>query len=221
MRGLTRLASRPAFIAPDGVLGHRYFGRISRLRDKEGLPGVRYGMPKLIPRDTDFVDTAPIRITTVVTAKATPEEVWAVMADNERWPEWFEGMKSCRTTSDASGGVGSTRFVHVDLFRVNERFVAWDPPHRWAFTILDVNLPGVVSVVEHALIEPVGTGDTRVTYVMASEVAPYLRPLVPILRWRLAGMFKKGLAGLERQVVRLRAQNKADGATASVVHSAH
>ena len=39
---------------------------------------------------------------------------------------------------------------------------------------------------------------------MASEVAPYLRPLVPILRWRLTGMFKKGLAGIEGQVVRLR-----------------
>jgi len=221
MRGLTGLAPRPEFVTSEGVLGHWYFGRIWRLRDKEGLPGVRYGMPKLIPRDTDFVDTAPIRITTVVTAKATPEEVWAVMADNERWPEWFEGMKSCRTTSAASGGVGSTRFVHVDLFKVNERFVAWDPPHRWAFTILDVNLPGVVSVVEHALIEPAGTGETRITYVMASEVASYLRPLVPILRWRLTGMLRKGLAGLEGQVVRLRSEIRATGATASVLHSVH
>ena len=153
----------------------------------------------MTPRNTDFVDTAPIRITTVVTAKGAPKEVWAVMADNERWPEWFNAAKSCRTTSDVSGGVGSTRWIHVDLFKVNERFIAWDPPRRWAFTILDVNLPGVVSVVEHALIEPVGTGETRVTYVMASEVAPYLRPLVPILRWRLTGMFKKGLAGIEGQ----------------------
>jgi len=178
-------------------------------------------MPKLTPRNTDFVDTAPIRITTVVTAKATPEEVWAVMADNERWPEWFNAAKSCRTTSDVSGGVGSTRWIHVDLFKVNERFIAWDPPRRWAFTILDVNLPGVVSVVEHALIEPVGTGETRVTYVMASEVAPYLRPLVPILRWRLTGMFKKGLAGIEGQVVRLRRETKGSATTASVAHSAH
>lgn len=182
--------------------------------DNEGSPGVPYGMPKLIPRDTDFVDTAPIRITTVVTAKATPEEVWAVMADNERWPEWFKGAKSCRTTSDVSGGVGSTRWIHVDLFKVNERFIAWDPPRRWSFTILDVNLPGVVSVVEHALIEPVGVGETRVTYVMASEVAPYLRPFAPILRWRLTGMFKRGLAGIEGQVVRLRREAKGAGVPA-------
>ena len=65
-----------------------------------------------------------------------------------------------------------------------------------------------MSVVEHALIEPVGAAETRVTYVMASEVAPYFRPFVPILRWRLAGMFKKGLAGIEEQVVRLRRESQ-------------
>jgi len=161
-------------------------------------------MPKLTPRNTDFVDSAPIQLTTVVTVKATPHEVWAVMADNERWPEWFKAAKACRTTSDVAGGVGSTRWIHVDLFKVNERFVAWDPPRRWSFTILDMNLPGVVSVVEHALIEPTGDGQTRVTYVVAAAVAPYLQPLVPILRWRLAGMFKAGLGGIQAQVARLR-----------------
>ena len=104
----------------------------------------------------------------------------------------------CHSTSDVPHGVGSTRWIHVDLFKVNERFVAWDPPHRWAFTILDVNLPGVISVVERALIEPTSDGKTTVSYTMASEVAPYLRPLVPLLRWRLSSMFVKGLAGIER-----------------------
>ena len=161
-------------------------------------------MPKLTPREVDFVDTAPIKITTNVTVNGTPEEVWAVLIDNERWPEWFAAAKACRSTSDEPQGVGSTRWIHVDLFKVNERFVAWDPPHRWAFTILDVNLPGVISVVERALIEPTSDGKTTVSYTMASEVAPYLRPLVPLLRWRLSGMFVKGLAGIERQVASLR-----------------
>lgn len=69
-------------------------------------------MPTLTPPDTDFVDSAPIRITTTVNVNATAEEVWAVLADNER-------------------------------------FIAWDPPHRWAFTILDANFPGIISVVEN------------------------------------------------------------------------
>jgi uncharacterized protein YndB with AHSA1/START domain len=161
-------------------------------------------MPTLARQDADFVDSAPIRITTTVNVNATAEEVWAVLADNERWCDWFPAMKQCRTTSDEAGGVGSTRFVHIDLFKVHERFIAWDPPHRWAFTILDANFPGIISVVEHALIEPALDGKTRVTYVMASEVAPYTRPLGPALRWRLTGLFKKGLAGIENQVTRLR-----------------
>jgi hypothetical protein len=90
------------------------------------------------------------------------------------------------------------------LFKVNERFVAWDPPQRWAFTLLDANLRGIISVVEQALIEPAGDDKTVLTYVVAADVAPYMRPLVPVLRWRLGALFKKGLAGIENQVARLR-----------------
>ena len=77
-------------------------------------------------------------------------------------------------------------------------------PRWWAFTILDANLPGIISVVEQALIEPVDDGNTIVTYVVAADVAPYVRPLVPILRWRLGGLIKKGLQGIEQQAARLR-----------------
>ena len=128
-------------------------------------------MATLTPRDTDFIDSASIRLTTVATVNATPAEVWAVLTDNERWPEWFPAAKECRTTSAEAQGVGSTRWIHFDLFKVNERFVAWEPPRRWAFTILDANLPGLVSVVEQALIEPAGDGKTVLTYVLAADVA--------------------------------------------------
>ncbi len=145
-------------------------------------------------------------VTAERTVAASPEEVWAVFADNERWPEWFPAAKACRTTSDQTDGVGSTRWIHFDLFKVNERFVAWDPPHRWAHTLLDANLPGLVSVVEEAVMEPAGEGRTRVTCTLAADLAPYLRPLAPILRWRLGSLFKKGLAGIEGQVAKLRSE---------------
>jgi uncharacterized protein YndB with AHSA1/START domain len=161
-------------------------------------------MPTLTPRDTDFIDSASTRITTIVEVNATPDEVWAVLTNNERWPEWFPAAKACRTTSDEAEGVGATRWIHFDLFKINERFIAWDPPRRWAFTILDANLPVFVSVVEQALIESVDDGKTVVTYVTAADVAPYLRPIVPLLRWRVGNLFKKGLAGIEGQVAKLR-----------------
>ncbi len=68
------------------------------------MAGVECAMPKLTPRETDFIDVAPIQLATVATVAATPDEVWAVIADNERWPERFKAAKACRTTSDVAGG---------------------------------------------------------------------------------------------------------------------
>ena len=165
------------------------------------------GMPSLTPRDPDFIKTASELIVTEVTVSATPEEVWAVLANNERWPEWFPAAKSCRTTSDQVEGVGSTRWIHFDLFKVNERFVGWDPPNRWAFTILDANLPGIVSVVEEAVIVSINDQQSRVTYTLGADLASYMRPVVPVLRWRLGALFKEGLAGIDGQVQRLRQES--------------
>jgi uncharacterized protein YndB with AHSA1/START domain len=53
-------------------------------------------MPKLTPPEVDFADVARIKITSNVTENGTPDEVWAVLIDNERWPEWFAAAKACR-----------------------------------------------------------------------------------------------------------------------------
>lgn len=161
-------------------------------------------MPALTPRDTDFIDTAGVKIATLVELSATAAEVWAVLTDNERWPEWFPAAKACRTTSEEPGGVGASRWIHFDLFKVNERFIVWEPPHRWAFTILDANLPGIVSVVEDYRVEPIDEDRTAVRHTLAAEFAPYMRPLVPILKRRNRSLFEKGLAGIQGQVEKLR-----------------
>lgn len=164
-------------------------------------------MPDLVPRETDFIGEATEKVITEVTVKATPEEVWNVFIANERWPEWFPAAKACSTTSAIAEGIGSTRWIHFDLFKVNEQFVTWDPPHQWAFTILDANLPGIVSVVEQATLEPAADGETKVTYTLAAELAPYMKPLAPALRWRLGKLFETGLAGIEGQVLKIRSEN--------------
>ena len=164
-------------------------------------------MPTLTPRDTDFVDSASTRIVTRVEVEASPDEVWQVIANSERWPEWFPATKACRTTSPQVEAIGATRWIHFDLFKVNERFVAWDRPRRWAFTILDANVPGAVSVVEQALTERAEGGKTALTYVYAADWAPWARGMVPILRRRLARLFSEGLAGIQGQVAKLRQES--------------
>lgn len=153
-------------------------------------------MPTMTPAEADFVDRAPLRIDTVVLLKQTPEQVWEVLVDTERWPEWFGSCKAARATSVPPDGVGATRWVHVDLFKVNERIIVWDEAQRWGFTILDANLPVADTVVELVMLEPVADG-TRLTYTSAIALKPWLRPLTPVFRWKFRRLFETSLVGLQ------------------------
>lgn len=70
-------------------------------------------MASLETRDIDFAETAPQHAEQTVVIDAAPAEVWAVIVDNERWPEWFPNVKSCTSTSDPATGIGSTRAVRL------------------------------------------------------------------------------------------------------------
>ncbi len=159
-------------------------------------------MPTMTPGEVDFIETAALRIDTELRLRQPPQLVWDVLVDNERWPEWFTNCKAARTTSEPPHGVGSTRWVQVDLFKVNERFIAWDEPRRWGFTLLDANLPVAETVVELVELEPDGDG-TRLTYRFAGALKPWLRPLGPVFRWQFTRLFRKSLAGLQPHLDRL------------------
>jgi uncharacterized protein YndB with AHSA1/START domain len=161
-------------------------------------------MAPLTPVDTSFIADAPFRLENELIVEATPADVWAVVIDTARWPEWFPDCNAARPTSDPAAGVGATRWVHMDLFKVNERIVAWEEPQRWGFTLLDANLPGIESVAEEIVITPVGDGRTRVTYRFGGKLKPWMRPTTFIFRARLDPMFKKGLAGLKAHIEEMR-----------------
>lgn len=153
-------------------------------------------MAKMTPGGLDFIERAPLRVVTEVSLRHSPQQVWDVLVDTERWPEWFRACRAARTTSEGAPGVGSTRWVHIDLFKVNERFIVWDEPERWGFTLLDGNLPLADTVVELARLEPAGDG-TRLVYTFSIALKPWFRPLTSILRWKFSSMFSSSLAGLE------------------------
>src|SRR5690606_37301528 len=97
------------------------------------------------PETLDYADRAPVVIERVGVIDGTSAEVWAVLADHPRWPNWFPAVKAAEATSDPPRGVGSTRRVTIPAgITVDERFIAWDepapdhgrddPPGVWAFT---------------------------------------------------------------------------------------
>ena len=63
-------------------------------------------MATLVPQPIEFADTAPITIERAAEVAGSRAEVWTVLCDHERWPEWFgPSLSSVRPTSDPAGGV--------------------------------------------------------------------------------------------------------------------
>jgi carbon monoxide dehydrogenase subunit G len=122
-----------------------------------------------IPRTLDFAESAPVIFESTEVVASTPDEVWAVLCDHERWPEWMGSLKRVRPTSSPASGVGSTREVVLSGgLTFQEEFIAWDEPERWAFTGLEG--PGVArGLVERVTIRGLGPGRTEVSYRMAIE----------------------------------------------------
>lgn len=126
-------------------------------------------MATYVPRDLAFAESAPVIFESSAAVTSTPAEIWEVLCDHERWPEWMGSLKRVRSTSTPASGLGSTReVVLTGGLTFQEEFIAWDEPERWAFTGLE-GPPVARGLVERVTVEPVGSGGARVTYRMAVE----------------------------------------------------
>ena len=158
-------------------------------------------MPKCDPVGLDFIEQAGLVITVDVTVKASPAQVWQVLNETERWPEWFDGMKECRVTSESWDGLGSTRSVKVGPMRVDEKMVAWESDVQWGFHATQLNMVGYIAkrMLEVVDIEPAGTG-SKLTYTGAIDLVPWLRPVGGLLKKQLAKAWQKSLPNIDNQI---------------------
>ncbi|WP_421121931.1 SRPBCC family protein [Aquihabitans daechungensis] len=154
-------------------------------------------MATYIPQDLAFAETAPIIIESTAVVAATRSEVWAVICDHERWPEWFGSLTSVRSISTPASGVGSTREVKLSGgFTFQEEFIAWDEPELWAFT--GTSGPGPFrSLVERVTLVELDPGRTEVTYRMAIEPRRGFGPVLKVARGGIAKNLAKALRQLD------------------------
>ncbi len=72
---------------------------------------------------------------------ASPEQVWPLLADAERWPEWMPGLESSRVTNGQPEGVG--RRQHLEIAwgghrgEVDLEITEWQPPAGIALLLSD------------------------------------------------------------------------------------
>ena len=106
---------------------------------------------------------------------ATPDEVFAVLADVPRWQEWAGPVvprsSYARQGVGAPGGVGAIRKLGTGPLSSREEIVAYEPPTRLAYVLLNgQKRHGYRAQVD---LEPLPAGGTKIVW------SGSLRPPLP------------------------------------------
>ncbi|HWR69273.1 MAG TPA: SRPBCC family protein [Desulfomonilia bacterium] len=149
------------------------------------------------PVGLDFLESAPIRILHEVEIKASPGEVFNVLADADAWPRFLKDVVRTEWTSPEPHGVGSTRMIVLKGMTARERFIAWEQGKRFTFYIAEATAPLARALCEDYRLEPADGGKTRLTYVLACDPTFLLRLIGPVGRRLLAGLCSRVAHGLE------------------------
>jgi uncharacterized protein YndB with AHSA1/START domain len=159
-------------------------------------------MAELVPRKIEWIDSAPIRITARSESSAPPADVFAVLADHERWPEWFPSVRKV-TVLGAATGVGARRRVAVPGATVDEEFIIWEPGVRWSFTGIAARPRFTKSLVEDCVLERLESGGTAITYTMYLDPPTAFRPLVKVAAGRIQTNNNRAVLNLARRAAGL------------------
>lgn len=152
------------------------------------------------PVDVTFTETAQDRVEATAIVRASPEQVFAALADPSTWPAWFLDMKAATWTSPQRGGVGAVRLATLVFGRFEERMIAWDPGARFMFSIDKSSLPLVRRAAEDWRLEEVmvnGRMATRVSWALLADPTWITRVLRPLVAPLFRRMFRRSAAHLD------------------------
>jgi uncharacterized protein YndB with AHSA1/START domain len=136
----------------------------------------------LDPVPASFFDDAPFKVVTTAHLEASPDHVFAVFAEPETWPQWFPMMTRAAWTSTQTAGVGAEREVALRAFgQFRERFIAWEPGVRYAFTMIGTTSPLIDAMAEDYRLTP-DAGGTRLDWTIAARPSRIGGVLAPGLR---------------------------------------
>jgi len=155
-------------------------------------------MRTLTRREPDWIPTAPLVNTRSRRIDASPDVVWARIADHETWPEWFTALKSVRVTG-APAGTEGRREVSMGGLTIREVFTAWEPESLFAFSV-DTGPRVLASMAESVSLVADGAGACTITYTQGIEPARGFRWLLRIIVKRMNTELGKALDRLAELV---------------------
>ena len=155
-------------------------------------------MFSLEPQPLAFADTAPLRVTDSATIEASPARVFGAFADTASWPRWFPLMHKARWVTAEIDQVGAEREVALRLLGgYVERFIAWEPGARFAFTMTQSSSPMARAIVEDFRFTGVD-GGTRIDWVLAADPRTLGKIARPALEQIMPRVFRRAGKQLER-----------------------
>lgn len=148
------------------------------------------------PETLEFTVDPPAHFLTEGEIDATPERVFAVLADITSWPRWFDDMRDARWTGPAHSGAGATRHMVLGAVSVDETFLVWEPGQRFSFRLDTISLPLVRAFVEDWRLLALPDGRTKLSWRVAYEPTWLARLIHPVLRAIFIRQFRRTVAGL-------------------------
>lgn len=156
-------------------------------------------MQPIEKRPDAWIERAPERTTAAREIAASPQEIWAVLADHGSWPEWFEAVKGVTVTGAASG-VGAERRVSLPGLQIDEEITVWDVGERYAFTATAMSRAIFKSLAERITLEDLSGERTRVAYTQAFDPSWWFRVPFKLVRRRFERDLRDALNGLAARV---------------------
>lgn len=132
------------------------------------------------------------------------DEVWAVIADNDSWPEWFEGCSAVASSHNPWTAAGQSRTINVAPYKIREVAVAVDAPNLWAMQFSKTNLPmakRALEMLELADTSRQGEARTEIRWTGAFDLPGYLRPASSMFQDRLVAKWGQSLENLLDAVI--------------------
>jgi len=135
--------------------------------------------------------------------KASPEDVWRVLADFGGVHRFHPLVESADLLSESNGGLDTMRVCNFyDGTSIKERVVAWKDGEYMRIDLSEFSMPFKRATASLS-ITPVGTGSARVTFEM--DYTPKFGPLGAIMNLlmmkpMIRRMLKSVLVGLDKHV---------------------
>lgn len=112
------------------------------------------------------------------TSTASPDKVWALLADSATWPDWTSiGSHANERPATADDGTGEIRVFTTGRITVREEIVERHPDQRLTYVLLS-GLPTVKDYRAEIDLTPSPTGGTDIRWHTTFTAAPILGSLL-------------------------------------------